>query len=54
MGEGLREQGGVLKMISRILLNLFKKLRSFIGRYIEFFHKQIKLNLFRIGFLSMA
>ena len=52
MGEGFHEQGGVLEMISRVLLNLFKKLRSFIGRYIEFFHKRIKLKLFRIGFLS--
>ena len=54
VGESLHEQGGVLEMISRVLLNLFKKLRSFIGCYIEFFHKRIKLKLFRIGFLSAA
>ena len=49
MGEGLHEKGRVFEVIVRVPLNFFKKLRCFVGRYVEFFHKRVKLKTFRIG-----
>ena len=52
MRQRFDEKGDVFEMITRILLNLFKELGSFVRCNIEFFHKRTKLKGFCI-FISM-